>query len=319
MVTTFNGHPWQDPNADPLEAAIWATRVIERMQEENVGEFDRFGQSQYANEIDLDQCATTQDSSERAESTTPPHDVVRDGEQEIAVGTMDDSDTESNSRNDSLFYGRSPYPEERARSVSVGSVDASTLWGGEPDRSVGATVIDPEEGRSPPISPVASPAHPVSLSALPAELESLPDNQAGVNPEPRIEIHPDPYRREYTPATISEAFSFKSEFSTNSRRQEMRNEFIATEYQLNEFRKLLPEGQDPTAWWVEEHLLTRMPPVVPQSRRDIRGEAPAPSPCTSPGRPSDMQTFDEPDIDSVAPSMVSSPGTSIPSLPELME
>jgi len=312
VVTTFIGHPWQDPNADPLEAAVWAANVMKRMQAENADDFDRLNHEQYVNAFELERGATAQDSSERAVSTTPLHDAVRDGEQEMAVGAMDDSETSSG--NDSLFYGRSLHPEERARSVSVGSGDASTLWEGDHDRSVAATVIDPDERRSPPTSPIAPPAHPMPL---PTESESLPEIQTRANAEPRIEIHPDPYRREYTPAPISEVYSFKSDFSTNSRLQEMRNDFIAMEYQLNEWRKNMPEDQDPTLWWVEEDLLAHMPPILPQPRQIVRGEAPAPSPCTSPGRPCNVQAFDGSEVDSVSPSAVSSPGTNIPSLPEL--
>jgi hypothetical protein len=318
VVTTFNGHPWLDPNADPLEAAVWAAKVIERMQENNVGEFDGFGQMPYANAFESERAgASARDRSDRAESTTSLHDAARDGEPEMAVGSMDGSDVESSSGDGSLFYGRGPHSEERSRSVSVGSGDASTLWEGEHDRSVVATVIDPEERRSPLISPVASPAPPVPPPALLIGPESALDAQTGVDPEPLIELHSDPYQREYTPAPISEVYSFKSDFSSNSQLQEMRNEFMAMEHQLNEWRKNLPEDRVPTTWWVEEDLLAHLPPVVSRPRRTVRGEAPAPSPCTSPGRPSDVEAFGATEIESVSPSMVSTPGTNIPSLPEL--
>ena len=316
-MTTFDGHPWLDPNADPLEAAVWAATVIGRMQEDGVGEFDHFGQVPYANASELGPASPSSwDRSDCAESTTPLPDT-RDGEQELVLSSMDGSDAESSSNHGSLFYVRSPHPEERARSVSEGSGAASTLWEGEHDRSVAATVIDPEERPSPLISPVASPDHAVSTPALPAGPGSILDTQSRAEPASRDELHPDPYQREYTPAPISEVFSFKSDFTTTSQLQEMRGEFMAMEHQLNEWRKNLPEDRDPTAWWVEEDLLAHMPAVVPRARRAVRGEAPEPSPCTSPGRPSDMLACEAGEIESVSPSMVSTPGAYIPSLPEL--
>lgn len=139
---------------------------------------------------------------------------------------------------------------------------------------------------------------------------AVADAEGEVDPSVQPEIHSDPYSREYTPAPISEVYSFKSDFSTLTQVQEMRQEYLAMKEQLEDWRKVIPEG-DHTRWFDEAELRQGMPRPIPRLRTAIRGNAPAPY-VESPGITSPALKwldYSNPEVASVSPSAVSSPGT----------
>lgn len=242
-------------------------------------------------------------SSGQHPEVTPHHS----GEFAFMHGTEHDDNRHTYFSDDEHNDGSYPHLRSRSDSFASGG-SGDTVWTpDERDRSVGpADRHDNRPGTASSASSSSAASSMVHTEHAPSPRDSGPAE---------ISIHAHPYDREYTPAPESVAYSFKSEFTSSSQQEVMQHENIAWNMQMNEF---CAEEYGVVLEPDERRIRQLLGVYTAVPRPTVRGHCEMPSAISTPGT-SCIDAFEDESQsgEDVSASMVSSPATNIPDLPEL--